>query len=126
MKFSVGGPAVSSNVHSATVSRSAYHSRARSRIRSAMSPVPPATSMHRRGPRAPGLRRPTKSSFQSRCTPIDIASFMRSYFAATDENTPRTSSSFDAVGTVWKPKWVVEDEDEGSLAWSEAEAVVCC
>ena len=74
-----------------------------------MSPVPPATSMHRSGPRAPGLRRATKSSFQSRCTPMDIASFMRSYEDATLSKTLRTSDSFASSGTVWKPKCVVRE-----------------
>ena len=116
---------------STLVSLSAYFSRAKSSIRSAMSPVPPATSMHRRGPRAPGLSRDTYSSFHSRCTPMDIASFMRSYEDATLSNTFRTSDSFDSSGTVWNPKCVVrcwskftfepevelEDDAAGAFWW---------
>ena len=95
---------------STLVSLSAYFSRAKSSIRSAMSPVPPATSMQRSGPREPGRRRETNSSFQSRCTPSDMASFMRSYEDATLSKTLRTSDSFASSGTVCNPKRVVRWE----------------
>src|SRR5690606_37732182 len=39
--------------------------------------------------------------------PSDIASFIRSYLPATDENTPPTSFCFSPTGTSRKPKWVV-------------------
>lgn len=75
---------------STEVVRSAYFSRAWSSIRIAMSPVPPAMSNIFMGPLLPGFKRDTKSSFHSRWTPIDIASFIRSYFGATEEKTPFT------------------------------------
>ena len=36
-----------------------------------------------------------------------MASFIRSYLAATDENTSPTSFCFSPTGTSRKPKWVV-------------------
>lgn len=55
------------------------------RYRKAMSPVPPAISSNR----VPcvGPRRSMKISFQTRWMPSDIASFIKSYDAATSSNT---------------------------------------
>ena len=57
-----------------------------------------------------------RESFQRRCTPSDMASFMTSYFDATESNTPRTSASFDSSGTVRKPKCVVPLALEGAAS----------
>ena len=89
---------------STVVSLQAYFSREKSRIRSAISAVPPATSMHFWGPRLPGCNEATKSSFHSRWAPADVMSFMKSYFEATESKTSRTILSLASSGTVLKPK----------------------
>ncbi len=59
---------------------------ARLRKRNEMSPVPPATSRSFWPGR--GASQSIIASFQSRCTPPDIRSFMMSYFEATRVKTP--------------------------------------
>ena len=103
---------------STVVSLSVYFSRAWSSIRSAMSPVPPATSMQRCGPFLPGRKVETNVSFQRRWTPRELASFMRSYDDATESNTFLTSDSFSSSGTVLNPNDAVRGVDlEESDAW---------
>ncbi len=86
------------------VSRSKCFVLAWSRMRRAMSPVPPATSRTLMPPRGSSLD--TKWSFQSLWTPRDIASFITSYLEATDEKTEATIDSLSSSATVLKPKWV--------------------
>src|SRR3989442_13495382 len=45
--------------------------------------------------------------YKAGITPADMRSFMRSYFDATDSNTPRTRRAFSSGGTRSKPKSVV-------------------
>src|SRR5664280_814534 len=70
----------------------------------ARSPVPPAMS----STLSPGrtLATATAYAFQARCRPSDMRSFIRSYFGATESNTPRTRSALADVSTLAKPKWV--------------------
>lgn len=63
--------------------------------------------MQRNGPFRPGFSEETKESFQSLCTPKDVASFIKSYFEATESKTSLTRVSLDSSGTVLKPKEVV-------------------
>ena len=69
----------------------------RSAMRKAMSPVPPA--MSRICSPGCGLTRRTNLSFHKRCMPADMASFITSYFLATDENTAPTFSVFSSGET---------------------------
>ena len=50
---------------------------------------------------------------ETRWMPSDIASFIRSYLPATEENTSPTSFCFSATGTSRNPKWVVPGSPEG-------------
>src|SRR5436309_2159226 len=77
----------------------------RSAKRRARSAVPPATSSTALPRRTPLVS--TANRFQARCSPADMRSFMRSYFDATDSNTPRTRRAFSSGGTRSKPKSVV-------------------
>ena len=70
---------------------------ARFKNRNATSPVPPATSSNLCPGR--GASQSIIASFQSRCTPPDMRSFMMSYLLATRENTPCTIPAFSASGT---------------------------
>ena len=72
-----------------------------------MSPVPPATSMHFIGAFLPGRNVDTNVSFHNLWTPKDVASFIRSYFEATESKTFLTKDSFASSGTVLKPNDVV-------------------
>src|SRR5690606_24548028 len=75
-----------------------------------MSPVPPAQSMIRSP--GGGVRRAAMASFQSRCTPALIRSFMRSYRRATLSKTPRTRRGFSPGSTSRNPKvalWLIGD-----------------
>ena len=89
-------PSVSiGSVRSRTV---AWPDPARARNLNAMSPVPPATSSRRWPGR--GASQSIIASFQTRWMPIDMTSFITSYFEATELNTPRTRPAFSPSGTV--------------------------
>jgi hypothetical protein len=68
--------------------------RAKARARS---PVPPAMS----STLSPGrtFATATAYAFQARCRPSDMMSFIRSYFGATESNTPRTRDALAASST---------------------------
>jgi hypothetical protein len=68
------------------------------------SAVPPATSSTRSPGR--GAAMSMANFFHRRCKPIDMRSFITSYFCATEEKTPATRCAFSFSSTVSKPKWV--------------------
>src|ERR1022692_2262196 len=72
--------------------------------RRARSAVPPATSRTRAPTRTPLAS--TAKRFQARCRPPDIRSFIKSYFFATDSDTPLTRRVFSSGDTRSKPKSV--------------------
>src|SRR5678815_3292955 len=50
----------------------------------------------------------TTNAFQRRCSPADMTSFIRSYFDATESNTPATRRDLSDSFTSVKPKCVVD------------------